>query len=113
MGYVVTAPYITVRAKDDLGSDVLVGFYQGGVLPEGVNEDDLDKHVRKGMVAEQGTPEADAATPFGDRVQFDDNSNPMTPQQVADRDKARAERTATKADAPKPAPRPAARTAKD
>lgn len=82
-GYVVTAPYITVRVKDDLGSDVIQGFYKGGVLPEGVHQDDLDRHVRKGMVAEPGTPEADAATPFGESVRFDAGGVPMSPADVA------------------------------
>jgi hypothetical protein len=102
-GYVVTAPYITVRVKDNTGSDVIQGFYAGARLPEDVNEDDLDKQVRKNMVASKGSPEADAASPFGTRVTFDDNGNPLTPQQAADAEKARVERRAAR-QSPKPAP---------
>jgi len=91
-GYVVVSPLVTVRVPDGAGSEVYSGFYTGAILPEGVNEDDLDRHVRKGMVAEKGSPEADAATPFGDRVTFDDMGNPLTPQQAADLEKARVER---------------------
>lgn len=76
MSYVVTAPYITVRVKDDVGSEVVKGFYEGGVLPDDVNTDDLERHVRKGMVAEKGSPEADAASPVGKPVQFDSAGMP-------------------------------------
>lgn len=56
--YVVISPYITLRAKDDTGAEVLSGFHQGAPVPEGVNQEDLDRHLRKGMVAEDGTDEA-------------------------------------------------------
>jgi hypothetical protein len=118
-GYVVTAPYITVRVKDSVGSDVIQGFYAGARLPVDVNEDDLDKQVRKGMVAAKGTEEADAASPFGTRVTFDDNGNPLTPQQAADAEKARearrnerqSARSADTSTVKAPAGRPAAKPA--
>jgi hypothetical protein len=75
-GYVVTAPYATLRIRDNLGNEVLTGFYAGGVLPGDVNRDDLERHLRKGMVAEQGTDEAKRATPFGQPVQFDERGMP-------------------------------------
>ena len=71
MGYKVTAPYVTVRVKDDLGSEVTKGFYEGGVLPDDANTDDLERLERKGMIAKEGTAEADAAVPHGKPVQFD------------------------------------------
>lgn len=86
MGYVVTAAYVTLRAKNTVGQDVVQGFYEGAVLPDGVNDDDLQRHLRKGMVAEEGTPEADAATPFGKPVEFDDLGMPLSEQ--ARREKA-------------------------
>lgn len=112
-GYVVTAPLVNVRVKDDAGSYVIKGFYAGARLPSDVHEDDLDKQVRKGMVAKKGTEEADAATPFGTRVTFDDNGNPLTPQQAAEAEKARTERRNERQSA-KPAPpgrQPAAKPA--
>lgn len=93
MSHVVTAAYVTVRVKNNLGQDVLHGFYEGAVLPDDVNQSDLDRHVRKGMVAEAGTPEADAASPVGRPVEFDDGGMPLSEQ-------ARRERAAA---APKPA----------
>lgn len=103
-GYVVTAPLVNVRVRDDLGSYTIHGFYAGARLPEGVHEDDLDKQVRKGMVAEEGSEQADAATPFGTRVTFDDNGNPLTPQQAADAEKARTDRRAERQSARSAAP---------
>jgi hypothetical protein len=98
-GYVVTAALINVRVKDDVGSEVIQGFYAGATLPEGVNEDDLDKHLRKGMVAEKGSKEADAATPYGQHVTFDENGNPLTPQQAEEREAQRQERRQARNDA--------------
>jgi hypothetical protein len=83
MSYVVTAPYVTLRTKDDLGSEILRGFYAGGVLPDDVNRDDLDRHVRKGMVAEEGTPEAERATSFGQPVAFDERGMPKSEATLA------------------------------
>lgn len=97
--YVVTSPFVNLRAKDATGTYVLQGFYAGAVLPEDVHEDDVEKHVRKGMVAKQGTPEADAATPYGKPVVFDEGGMPMSDAAVAEAEKKRNER------APRPAPR--------
>lgn len=76
MTYIVTAAYVTLRAKDDLGSEVLKGFYRGAPLPDDVNDDDLQKHIRKGMVAEKGSPEAEGVDPVGERVEFDEHGGP-------------------------------------
>lgn len=81
MGHVVTAAYATLRVKNDLGQEVLTGFYEGAVLPDDVNQDDLDRHVRKGMVAKEGSPEADAASPVGRPVEFDEGGIP-TPRET-------------------------------
>lgn len=75
-GYVVTAPMINLRVKDAAGTYVKAGFYAGAVLPDDAHPDDVESHVRKGMVAEKGTPEADAASPVGMPVQFDEGGMP-------------------------------------
>lgn len=81
--YKVTAAYVTVRVRDEIsGKDVLLGFYAGSPLPEGVNQDDLERHIRKGMVAEEGTPEADAAVIGGEPVVFDAAGSPTPQSQV-------------------------------
>lgn len=79
MGYKVTAPYITARVGDSLGSEVTKGFYEGGVLPDDTNTEDLERLERKGMIAKAGTPEADAALPHGRPVQFDSAGMPKAP----------------------------------
>lgn len=92
-GYVVTAPYITLRVQDDVtGTEVLTGFYAGGVVPDSVNADDLDRHLRKGMVAEQGSKEAERATPFGQPVQFDERGMPKSEAQIAADEQRQADR---------------------
>lgn len=83
MSHVVTAPYMTVRVKNELGQEVLRGYYEGAVLPDDVHPDDLDRHVRKGMVAKAGTPEADSASPVGKPVQFDQGGMPMRSEQAS------------------------------
>jgi hypothetical protein len=111
----VTSPLVNLRVLDASGTYVLQGFYAGGVLPEDVHEDDLQRHVRKGMVAEQGTKEADAATPYGKPVVFDDAGMPMSDAAVAEAEEKRQARvsrtTAAKPEqkADQKAGRPAAR----
>lgn len=50
MAYQVTSAYATLRIPDDRGQEVLIGFYQDAILPANVNREDLERHVRKGMV---------------------------------------------------------------
>lgn len=70
-GYIVTAPYVTLRVKDQQGAEVLLGFYEAATVPDSVVKEDLERHLRKGMVAKTGTEAADAASPVGRPVQFD------------------------------------------
>lgn len=67
----VVGAYVTLRVKNELGQGVLLGFHQGATVPDSVDSDDLDRHVRKGLVAEDGTQAADlfgvpAGTPVPD-----------------------------------------------
>jgi hypothetical protein len=66
MGYVVTRPYVTLKVRDaTTGAEVVREFYEGGVLPEGANSDDVDRLLRKDMIAEEGSDEANLAAPAG------------------------------------------------
>lgn len=47
----VTAPYVTLRVNDQNGNTVLLGFYDGAVLKNPVEDVVLDKHLRQGLVA--------------------------------------------------------------
>ncbi|MBM0277816.1 hypothetical protein [Micromonospora tarensis] len=57
MSHRVVSAYATLRVPNDLGQEVLVGFYENAILPAGVNRDDLDRHVRKGMVVKESATE--------------------------------------------------------
>lgn len=48
--YRVTAPYVTLKSKSELGGDVVLGYYEGAIVPETVDAEDLARHIRKGMV---------------------------------------------------------------
>lgn len=80
----VIAPYITLRVNNELGQEVLLGFHQGADLPEGVNQDDLDRHVRKGMVAQDGSREAELlAVPAGTPVPGEPPNTPVAESSAA------------------------------
>lgn len=82
--YKVTAPYVTMRVENELGQEVVLGFLQGATLPKGVNQEDLDRHVRKGMVAEEGSREADLlAVPAGTPVPGEPPNTPVTEASAA------------------------------
>lgn len=82
--YRVTAAYVTLRVNNDLGQEVLLGFHQGATVPDGVNRDDLDRHVRKDMVAEEGSREAELlAVPAGTPVPGEPPNVPVTESSAA------------------------------
>lgn len=57
MRYRVTAPYVTLRLRDELaGGWSGRGFHLNSLLPEGANEDDVARLLRKGMIAELDIP---------------------------------------------------------
>jgi hypothetical protein len=60
--YRVTAPYVTLKVKDQAGSWVLSGFYEGAVVSN-VEPESLRHHLDTGLVekvAESEAPEAPA-----------------------------------------------------
>ncbi len=64
MSYRVIAPYVTLRVPDVAsGKQIYHGFYAGGVLPDNVNQDDVERHLRKGMVEKVETPAPAAEEP--------------------------------------------------
>lgn len=112
MGHIVTAAYVTLRVRNELGQEVLLGFYSGAPVPESVNKDDLDRHIRKGMVAEEGTPQADMASPGGQPVEFDSAGMPVAPK-PADKSKAEAKRAAAQQGRESKDPAPAGNASRD
>lgn len=72
MSYKVTGAYVTVKVRDERGQLMTLGFYAGGVLPDSADQADVERLLRKGLLAEEGTPQADAAVPHGVPVTFDE-----------------------------------------
>jgi hypothetical protein len=64
--YVVVAPYVTLKVKDDLGGVVIRGFNEGAVVKGAdVDEANLRHHVDTRLVAPKGHADAEFAGPAG------------------------------------------------
>lgn len=83
--YVVTAPYVTFKAKDPAtGAIVVREMYQGGVLPDEAEPENVARLVEKGMIAEQGSREADLlGVPAGTPIPGEPPNVPVTEQSPA------------------------------
>lgn len=57
--YRVCAPYVTLRVKDQNGQDVLLGYYEGAVIKDPVQDMQFDKHLNQGMIEKLPDDEAD------------------------------------------------------
>jgi hypothetical protein len=80
MAKVVIAPYITVKCRDDVAGGMIIReFYQGGVLPDGADPDNVKRLEESGMVADQDTPEADVmGVPAGTPIPGEPPNVPVT-----------------------------------
>ena len=57
--YRVTAPYVTIRIRDDItGAWSLRGFFPGAVLPASTHPEDIARHLRKTMIEKVDAAEA-------------------------------------------------------
>lgn len=45
----VTAPYVTLKVKDDTGAEIIRGLYEGGIV-DNVEAESLKHHLDDGMV---------------------------------------------------------------
>jgi hypothetical protein len=78
---VVTAPYVTLKMKDQAGETVLGELYQGAPVPDNADPDNVQRLVDKGMVADVGTPEADLlGVPAGTPIPGEPPNVPVTEQ---------------------------------
>jgi hypothetical protein len=68
----VTGKYVTMKVADDTGQRITLGFYEGAPVPDSVSDEDRERLRRKGLIAAEDTPEAEAAVPHGVPVTFDD-----------------------------------------
>ncbi len=60
--YRVTAPYVTLKVRDQAGAQVLSGFYEGAVVSD-VDAVSLRHHLDNGMVVEVDSAEPAEAEP--------------------------------------------------
>jgi hypothetical protein len=64
--YKVAAPYVTLRWRDDRGTEMITGFYQGATIPETTDEATVARLLEKGMLIDASDPVADiVAVPAG------------------------------------------------
>ncbi len=82
--HVVTAPYVTLKMKDQAGAVILGELYQGAPVPDNADPENVQRLVEKGMVAEVGTPEADLlGVPAGTPIPGEPPNVPVTEQSPA------------------------------
>jgi hypothetical protein len=82
--YVVTAPYVTLKVKDQAGATVLGELYQGAPVPENADPENVQRLLDKGMVAVVGTAEADLmGVPAGTPIPGEPPNVPVTEQSGA------------------------------
>ena len=82
--YVVTAPYVTLKVKDQAGGTVVGELYQGAPVPDSADPENVQRLVAKGMLAEAGTSEADLlGVPAGTPVPGEPPNVPVTEQSGA------------------------------
>jgi len=105
MTYRVTAPYVTLQVDTPQGR-VVLGYHKDALVPEGVNADDLARHIRKGMVEKLESDEerelkrqkAEDEKAAEQADKGDDKADAATIKQAED-DKAKADKAAAKEDA--------------
>lgn len=71
MGYRVTAPYVVVKYIGTTGSAEVRGFYEGAILPDTMDDENLKHHVDSGLVkkVETAAPvEPEPLVPPADQV---------------------------------------------
>jgi hypothetical protein len=64
--YVVVAPYVTLKHRDQVGSYILSGFYAGSVVPADAEPESVQRLLDKGMLLDASDPVAGiVAVPAG------------------------------------------------
>jgi hypothetical protein len=81
--FVVIAPYVTLKVKDQVGSFVIRGFNEGGtVKSEDIDPDNLRHHLETGLLAPVGSDAAKYAGPAGTPKPGEPPNVPVTEQPV-------------------------------
>lgn len=81
--FVVIAPYVTLKMKDQVGGFVVRGFNEGGVVKaEDIDEANLRHHLETGLIAPLGSDAAKFAGPAGTPKPGEPPNVPVTEQPV-------------------------------
>jgi hypothetical protein len=81
--YVVVAPYVTLKVKDQGGAFVIRGFNESGtVRREDIEDASLRHHLESGLMAAKDSPEARFAAPSGTPKPGEPPNVPVTEQPV-------------------------------
>lgn len=80
MALTVVAPYITLKVRDAVTGGVTIReFYQGGVIPDEADPDNVARLVEQGMLAEQDSVEAQVmGVPAGTPIPGEPPNVPVT-----------------------------------
>lgn len=82
--FVVLAPYVTLKVKDQLGGFTIRGFNEGGgVKREDIEDASLRHHLDAGLMAPVDAPEARFAAPSGTPKPGEPPNVPVTETPVA------------------------------
>ena len=97
--YRVTAPYVTVRvnAPAGAGGETVLGFYEGGTLPDSAIQESVDVLLTKGMVEEIPAAEAKKLEKAEDDAEKQEAASEKAAADAAAKQKADDEAAAKKA----------------
>lgn len=107
--YRVCAPYVTLKSKPETGGEVVLGYFEGALLPETVDAQDLARHIRKGMVEElegddlksvkEQQAEAEKAEKAAEKAETPEDKEGAEAIEQAKQDRAAAEKAAAEEEA--------------
>lgn len=85
MKYIVTAPYIVPKVRDQLGAWIHRGFYKDAVInTEDIDPASLQHHLDSDLMAPVDAPEAPAPAPEPKIVEPPQPVNPVGPERPKD-----------------------------
>ena len=96
--YRVTAPYVTVRVTPPGGGETVLGFYEGGVLPDTALQESIDSLLAKGMIEELDSGEAKAIEKSEADAEKQEAASAKATAEAAEKKKADDEAVAKKAE---------------
>lgn len=96
--YRVTAPYVTARISAAAGGETVLGFYEGGVLPDTAVQESIDALLAKGMIEELDGSEVKAIEKSEADAEKQEAVSAKAAAEAAEKKKAEDEAAAKKAE---------------